>query len=103
SAQNARVFGDTDKREIEQMYRQYARAFVAKDFNIIRECVQAPFVLFVEDVQTLQSMDAVLAFYRNLRGSLEQRGYDHGQIFETRITPLTADRALINTAYRRYK
>ena len=51
----------------------------------------------------LESVDAVITFYRNQRESLEKRNYDHSGIVSTRIIPLTADDALINVAYRRYK
>lgn len=51
----------------------------------------------------VESVDAVTTFYRNQRESLEERNYDHSDIVSTRIIPLTADEALINVAYRRYK
>jgi hypothetical protein len=102
-AQEARVFGDSDKRAIEQMFDRYVQAFVTKDYATLQDCVQAPFVLFSDELQTLQSMDAVLAFYRNLQESLGKRGFDHGEIVQIRVIPLTADHALINAAYRRYK
>jgi hypothetical protein len=103
-AQEARVFGESDKLAIEQMYDRYAQAFIKRDYSTLRECVQTPFVVFRgRELQTLESVDAVLTYYRNLRESLEQRNYDRGEIFESRITPLTADDALINKAFRRYK
>src|SRR5580698_617013 len=58
---------------------------------------------FCQDGMMLESVDAVITFYRNQRESLEKRNYDHSGIVSTRIIPLTADDALINVAYRRYK
>jgi hypothetical protein len=103
SAQEPRDFGDSDKVAIAQMYDRYSQAFVTKDYAKLREYVQAPFVLFLGELRIFESVDAVTAFYRGLRESLDQRGFDHGEIGEKRIVAFTADRALLNTHYRRYR
>ena len=98
------MFGDSDKLAIEQMYGRYLQAFIKRDYATLRECVQAPFVVFTNgDMQTLPSADAVLAYFRGQLATLDQRNYGHAEIVNTRITPLTVDSALINKAYRRYK
>ena len=102
-AQDTRLFGDADKRAIEQLYDRYGQAFIMKDYNALRECVQAPFVLFADELRTLKSVEAVLAMYQTLREALDQRGYGYSVVVETHIIPLTADSALINAAFRRYK
>lgn len=71
-AQPARIFGDSDKLAIEQMYSRYLQAFVKKDYTTLRESVQAPFVVLAGgEMQTLESSDAVLTFYRSQLESLE--------------------------------
>jgi hypothetical protein len=104
TAQEARVFGESDKIAIEKMYDRYFQAFIKKDYAALRECVQAPFVVLTGgQMQSLESVDAIITFYRKQLESLERRNYDHSDIVNTRITPLTPDSALINKAYRRYK
>jgi hypothetical protein len=104
TAQEARVFSESDKIAIEKMYDRYFQAFIKKDYAALRECVQAPFVVLTGGkMQTLESVDAIMTFYRKQLESLERRNYDHSDIVDTRIIPLTSDGALINKAYRRYK
>ena len=102
AAQESRGFGETDKLAIEQMFDRYVEAFVQKDYPKLLEFVEAPFLVMQGDLRSLNSTDAVLAFYREIRQNLDQRGFDHGDIVGKRIIPLAADRALLNTAYRRY-
>jgi hypothetical protein len=103
-AQQAGVFGESDKIAIEKMYDHYLLAFIKKDYAALRESFQAPFVVLDGgDMQALTSIDAVMAFYRKQLVALEQRKYDHAEITNTRITPLTPDSALINKSIRRYK
>jgi hypothetical protein len=101
--QEAHGFGEADKLAIEKMYDRYAQAFIKKDYAALRECIQTPFVFLPGRGIMVESVDAVITFYRNQRESLEKQNYDHSDIVSTRITPLTADDALINVAYRRYK
>ncbi len=54
-------------------------------------------------MRVFTSIDSVMAFYRKQLAALEQRNYDHAEITNTRITPLTPDSALINKSIRRYK
>jgi hypothetical protein len=103
SAQEPRDFGNADKLAIEQMYDRYTQAFIKKDYAKILECVEAPFFSFLGDLSILESMDAVAASYRGQRESLDQRAYDHTEIVEKHIVALAADRALLNTTFRRYK
>ena len=102
-AQEPRGFGDSDKLAIEQMYDRYTEAFIMRDYAKLRDYVQLPFVTFQGEVRILESMDAVLAFYRPIRDSLDQRSFDHGEVVGKRVVALAADRALLNTAYRRYR
>jgi len=102
SAQEPGGFGDSDKLAIQQMYDRYSQAYVTKDYTKLREYVQAPFVVFLVELRILESVDAVTTFYRGARESLDQRGFDHGELVDKRIVALAADRALLNTAYRRY-
>ena len=103
-AEGAPAFDNSDKIAIDQMYARYFQAFVAQDYKTLRECVEAPFVVMRGGaMQTLESVDAVTTFYQNQRQALAQRGYDHSKLLKTQITPLTADSALINKSYTRYK
>jgi hypothetical protein len=102
-AQEPRGFGDSDKLAIEQMYDRYTEAFITRDYAKLREYIQLPFVTFQAEVRVLGSLDEVLAFYRPIRDSLDQRSFDHGEVVGKRIVALAADRALLNTAYRRYR
>jgi len=43
-----------------------------------------------------------MTFYKDSREPLDERNYDHSEVVETRITALTADRALVSKAFRRY-
>ncbi len=103
AAQESRGFGEADKLAIEQMFDRYVEAFVQKDYVKLLAFVEAPFLVMNGDLRSLNSTDAVLAFYRDIRQNLDQRDFDHGEIVGKRIIPLAADRALLNTAYRRYK
>jgi hypothetical protein len=44
-----------------------------------------------------------MRLYRDQFEMLDKQNYDRSEIFGTHITPLMADCALINKAYRRYK
>ena len=102
--QQARVFGESDKIAIEKMYDRYLQAFIKKDYAALRESFHAPFVVLDGgEMQTFTSVDDVMAFYRKQIAALEQRNYDHAEITNTLITPLTPDSALINKSIRRYK
>lgn len=95
---------DADAAAIRKMYDRYVQAFVKQDYAAVRECVQAPFVSSAGgQLQSLGSVDAVVDYYRKLRGALEQRGYSDAKITAFRITALTADNALINASFRRFK
>lgn len=95
---------DADSAAIRKMYDRYVQAFVKQDYALVRECVQAPFVSASGGtLQTLGSADAVVDYYRKLRGALEQRGYADAKITGFRITALTANNALINASFRRFK
>jgi hypothetical protein len=95
---------DGESAAIRKMYDRYVAAFVKQDYAEVRECVAAPFVSTAGGaLQTIGTLDAVVDYYRKLRGALEQRGYGNARITGFRITALTADRALINASYRRFK
>jgi hypothetical protein len=64
-AQQARVFGESDRIAIEKMYDRYLLAFIKKDYAALRESFQAPFVVLAGgDMQALTSVDGVMALYR---------------------------------------
>ena len=95
---------DAEKAAIRKMYDRYVQAFIKQDYSVVRESVHAPFVSFgAGALQTLGSVDAVVEYYRKQRGALEQRGYADAKITAFRIMPLTADSALINASFRRFK
>lgn len=103
-AQEAPLFSEQDKVAIEKLYDRYLQAFVTQDYAALRECIHAPFVVFARgDIRTLETADAVVAFYRSQRQTLEQRNYLRAEVLKTRITPLTPASALVNKFYRRYK
>ena len=95
---------DAQAAAIRKMYDRYVQAFVKQDYAVVRECVHAPFVAPAGgSLQTLGSVDAVVDYYRKLRGALEQRGYADAKITAFRVTALTAESALINASFRRFK
>ena len=42
--QKPATFGESDKVAIEQLLDRYVRAYSAKDYAALRECIQAPFI-----------------------------------------------------------
>lgn len=93
-----------DKVAIEKLYDRYLQAFVTQDYALIRECIQAPFVVFSQgEMRAFESTDAVISFFRTQRQALDQRGYLRAEILKSQVTPLSAKSALINKSYRRFK
>lgn len=103
AGQGAAPFAAADKVAIYQMYDRYAEAFIQKDYPTLRECVDAPFLVMEGELRSLDSFDAIESFYRTLREALDRRSYGRGEIVGRRLIPLTANRALLHVAYRRYR
>lgn len=98
------MFGDSDKAAIEKMYSRYVAAFIKKDYAVLRECVHAPFIVWSGgEMQPLGSVDAVIENYRKQHVALDARSYGRADVTGMRITALSADSALINASFRRYK
>jgi len=94
------------RQQIEQTWEAYNQAFIAKDYDKIRDLVQVPFFRWSEGETALwQSPDDVIKFYRGHREPLDARGYktSRGDLSEARISLLSPTRALFSLRYRRYK
>ena len=106
-------FDETQRGAIEQLFDRYSAAFSSKDYVKLREYLQSPFVRFgpsntrVEtspaDWTILPSMDEVISFYRAAQDALTTQGVEQFKWGQTRIIALSADRALVNKTYRRYR
>lgn len=96
-------FGASDKIAIDQLLDRYVHAYSMKDFAVLKECFQTPWVQFPGPVNVLQTLDDVVNNYRNQLNALDESNYDHSQFLESRIIALSADRALVNKTYRRYR
>jgi len=104
--QNTASFGESDKAAIEQLLDRYVRAYSAKDYAALRECIQALFITLPPDTamwHVMGTVDEAMTFYRNQRDALDKDNYDHSQFVQTRITALGPDRALVDRTYRRYR
>ena len=96
--------GEADKVAIEKLYARYLQAFIVQDYVSLRECIQAPFVVFARgDMRSFDSADAAIDFIRTQRQMLEQKAYLRADILKTQITALSVNSALVNKSYRRYK
>ena len=96
-------FGQADASAINEMFDRYSLAFQKKDYSALPDYLGTPFVLFVTEPKPIETMEAVIQQFRNLRDPLDARGYDHSKYVNTRITVLAADRAFVNKTYRRFK
>src|SRR4030095_5382568 len=102
-AQSPARFGVAEKAAIEQLFDRYVQAYSTKDYAKLREQLQAPFLRFPAGVEVLPTMDDVMNYYRMQRDALDLQNYARSQFVQSRITPLAADRALVNRTYRRYR
>ena len=96
-------FGASDKLAIDQLFDRYMHAFETKDYGALNECLQAPFVAFPGQLRVVQTLDDVANIYRNERNALDERNYDHSKYTGSQIIALSADRALVNKKFRRYR
>jgi len=79
------------------------QAYSAKDYDRLREQLQAPFVRFPAGWEVLNTLDDVIKFYRQQRDALDEQNYARSQFVQSRLTPLAADRVLVDRTYRRYR
>jgi uncharacterized NTF2-like protein DUF6841 len=96
-------FEVSDKLAIDRLLDRYIHAFPTKDYGALKECFQTPWVGFRGPVNVLQTLDDVINTYRNELNALDESNYDHSQFTGSRIIGLSADRALVNRKYRRYR
>jgi hypothetical protein len=96
-------FDASDKSAIDQLFDRYKNAFETKDYGALKECLQAPFVGFRDPLNVVQTLDDLANIYRNERNALDERNYDHSKYTGSGIIALSADRALVNKKFRRYR
>lgn len=106
-------FGPSERAGIEQMFDAYLAAFRNEDYAKLQQVIQAPFVRFgasntqpeagAVDWIVLQTLDDAISFFRGGREALKTQGVERFAWAQTRITPLSVDRALVNKTYRRYR
>ena len=87
-AQQSDQFGVSDSAAIKQLFNRYNQAFSKKDYRQLRDELQAPFLRFTAGVESLPTLDDVIEFYETLREPLDEQGYDHSELVDSRITAL---------------
>jgi hypothetical protein len=101
--QQTAKFNAADKAAIEQLFDQYIHAYSTKDYAKLRASLQAPFVRFPATWEVYTTLDDVMKYYRNQRDPLDKDSYDHTTFGRSRMTVLSADRALVDKTYKRYR
>lgn len=89
--------------DITALINNYAKAFSTKDYDSIREEVQAPFINFNGAIITTPTVDDVVANYRRGRDSMDKTDYGSSEPEEIRITPLTDKTALVDIHWQVFK
>ena len=95
-------FGESSRAAIEELFVRYNQAVSVKHYPGLRQELQAPFVTFLAGVQVLPTLDDVMEFYQTLRESFDQT-YARSEMVDSRITALSADRAIVSNLFRRYR
>jgi hypothetical protein len=115
TAQQQASFEPSDKASIDQLLDEYGQAFVAKAYSKLQETLQAPFVRLGPSITVnetapgaggwvvLRTMDEVMNFFRTSRDALDKQDFlaARSQFLDSRMTVLSADRALVNRTFRR--
>jgi hypothetical protein len=113
SAQQQERFTPSDKAAIDRLLDDYGQAFVTKDYAKLQQTLQAPFVRFglsvagtearQSDWVILQTLNDVMNWFRGNRDALDKQDFlaARSQFLDSRLTVLTADRALVNRTFRR--
>jgi hypothetical protein len=104
-SQEAPGLSPSDKKGIDDLFADYAQAYIAKDYVKLRECLQAPFIgVSSSGPSIVSTLDGVIAIYHTGRDQLDQRGYaDAKPKGAVRISVLARDLVLVNREYSRYK
>jgi hypothetical protein len=112
-AQQRARFAPSDKAAIDRLLDEYGQAFVTKDYAKLQRMLQAPFVRFGPSVTVpetaqgdwvvLHTLDDVMNWFRTNRDALDKQDFlaARSQFLDSRMTVLTADRALVNRTFRR--
>jgi hypothetical protein len=112
-AQQRARFTPSDKAAIDRLLDEYGQAFVTKDYAKLQQTLQAPFVRFGPSVTVtettqgdwvvLRTLDDVMNWFRTNRDALDKQDFlaARSQFLGSRMTVLTADRALVNRTFRR--
>src|SRR5580693_2609526 len=96
----------SDKKGINDLIAvDYMQAFIASDYDKLRDCFQTPFIRVTgADRNVLPTLDAVIASYHANLDQLHQRGYATSKIKgAAHIWMLAPDLVLVNQAFTRYK
>lgn len=100
-------FGESDAAAIAEWYYRYDLAIVNRDCAAFREMLKGQFLNGrVGDKRwEVTEREGESRCDPNREGirSLEARGWSHSEILQTRIAPLTADRALFHQLWRRWR
>ena len=95
------------------MLDEYGQAFVAKDYSKLQATLQAPFVRLGSSITVnetgpgdwvvMRTLDDVMGFFRASRDALDKQDFlaARSKFLDSRITALSADRALVNRTFRR--
>jgi hypothetical protein len=112
-AQQQARFTPSDKAAIDRLLDDYGQAFVMKDYAKLQQTLQAPFVRFGPavtgtekrqgDWMILQTLNDVMDWFRSNRDALDKQDFlaARSQFLDSRLTVLTAERALVNRTFRR--
>ena len=113
SVQGTVSFGPPERAAIDNLFEGYSAAFSSRNYAKLREYIQAPFIRFgpsntrVEttpsDWAVFGTMDDAIGFFRAAQEALSAQDVERFEWGQTRVTALSADRALVNRTYRRYR
>lgn len=107
AGQGTSSFGASETAAIQRLFDGYTKAFQDADYANLREHVQAPFVRFgasntraettAVDWVVLRTVDDTIGFFQNAQDALKALGVEKFEWGQTRITALSADRALVTS------
>ena len=100
---NLQTFETSDQAEITQLINGYFHAFTVKDYAALPNFFQAPFLTSFSKVSVIGTVDEVVQRYHHIRDPLDRTDYATSKAEEMRITALSAESALVDIHWRRYK
>lgn len=98
------AFQPAEAAQIKALIDNYFEGFTAKDYQKFPQFFQVPFLNLRNGRPAVQNdLGEVLKSYEHIRDSLDHTDYAVSKPEQIRITALSADSALVNILWRRYK